>query len=67
MEKAYNLTISSPNRNLFFVVFKENSKARFKDVLKRERSASCASNCRSRVFVSKTLSNLLSVIFLEET
>ena len=26
MEKAYNLTISSPNRNLFFVVFKGHYK-----------------------------------------
>lgn len=33
----------------------------------REKSASCASYCISRVFVPKTLSNLLSAIFLEET
>ena len=26
MEKAYNLTVSSPNRNLFFVVFKGHYK-----------------------------------------
>ena len=53
--------------DLILLIFKGNSKARFKDVLKRERSASCASNCRFGVFVPKGLSNLLPAIFFKET
>ena len=50
--------------DLIHIVFKGNPKTRFK---KREKSAYCASNCRSRVFVPKALSNPLPTILFEET
>ena len=50
--------------NLIHIVFNGNPKACFKE---REKSASYAFYCRSRVFVPIALSNLLLILFFEET
>ena len=67
-KKAHNLSVSSPDHDLFVTIFIGHYKLTLGGVFReREKSASYASYCRSKVSVLKTLSNLVLAIFLKET
>ena len=62
------MTVSSSIRDPFVAIFKGHYKLSLGGVFREgEKSASCASYWRSRVYVHKTLSNLLPTILFEKT